>query len=83
MTQPKQNPVHLDVAATAVAVTRSSRVARAARAVTMAGRVGCALNDDAVAGAVVAVITVDQERKQEGDEEEDDVPVSLLVEFMS
>jgi hypothetical protein len=49
----------------------------------MAGRVGCALNDDAVAGAVVAVITVDQEREQEGDEEEDDVPVSLLVEFMS
>jgi hypothetical protein len=33
---------------------------------------GCALNDNAV--TVAAVMTVDQERQQGGDEEEDNVP---------
>jgi hypothetical protein len=70
--KPKYDTVHLDVAAATVAMTRSSRVARATRAVTMAGGVGCALNNNAV--AVVAVMTVDQECEQGCDEEEDDVP---------
>jgi hypothetical protein len=67
----------LDVAASALAVTRSCRVTRAARSVTMTGAVDLALNDDAV--AVVAVVSVNQERQQSGNEEEDDVPEVVLV----
>lgn len=56
----------LDVAATAVAVVR---VARAAGAVAVAGSVNLALNDD----TIIAVVAVDQESQEEGNEEEDAV----------
>ena len=53
-----------DVAAAAVV-----RVTRAARAVAAAGVVGLALDNH-----TVAVVAVDEQRQQEGDEEEDAVP---------
>lgn len=65
-----------DVATSAVAVARS-RVAGAARAVAVTRAMDFALDDDAV--AVVAVVSVHEECEDAGDEEEDDVPVSLLV----
>jgi phage-related baseplate assembly protein len=70
--------VILNVAASAVAVARS-RVAGAARAVAVTRAVDFALDDDAV--AVVAVMSVDEECEDAGDEEEDDVPGSLLVTY--
>jgi len=47
------------------------RVPWAARAVAVAGYVGFALDDDAV---TVAIVAVDEECQEEGQEEEDAVP---------
>jgi hypothetical protein len=48
------------------------RVPWAARAVAVTGAMDFALHDDAV--AVMAVMAVDEEGEEGGDEEEDDVP---------
>lgn len=61
----------LDVAATAVAVSRV-RGARAARVVAVTGPVDFALNDYAV--AAVAVVTGDEECEKASDEEENAIP---------
>jgi hypothetical protein len=47
------------------------RVAGASRAVSMAGSVNFALNDN----TVLSVVAVDEEGQEHGDEKEDDVPV--------
>jgi hypothetical protein len=58
-----------------VAVTARG-VAWAARAMAVARAVDFALYDDAV--AVIAVMAVDEEGEEGGDEKEDDVPESSL-----
>jgi hypothetical protein len=60
-----------DIAASAMAVA-TRRVPWAARAVAVTGAMDFALHDDAV--AVMAVMAVDEEGEEGGDEEEDDVP---------
>jgi hypothetical protein len=51
---------------------------RAARAVAVTGTMNLALDNYTVTG-IIAVMTVDEESQKGSKEEEDDVPVRLLV----